>query len=144
VRVIIAALPDPDDETQYLLAVSKNNLVKASERPAIRYRIESSRMDADVPCITWGDMVAKSANAILADLAEAAKGRKVAEARMFLASFLASGEWMATKEIYAAAEAHGINKSAVERAKQKTLNLVAEKRDKGWGWRWTSGPQVPF
>src|SRR5688572_18570887 len=91
VRVMVAALPDPDDETRYLLAVSKNNLVRKSERPALAYEIVPWAGDPDIGCIAWGSTVEMSANEILAAQAEADKGGKVAEAQAFLETFLADG-----------------------------------------------------
>jgi putative DNA primase/helicase len=135
VRVIIATLPDPEDGSRYLLAVAKNNLVKKSKRPALAYTIVPAATDPDIGCIAWGRTVERSANEILAAQVEADKNNsgKVAEAKQFLETFLAAGVWVATVEILRAADAHGIKKSAVERAKAG-LSLTVEKRRGQWGW----------
>ena len=132
VRVIIAALPDPKDPTKYLFAIAKNNLVKKSERPALAYEIVPSATNPDIGCIAWGRVVELSANEILAAQAEADKHNtgKVKEAKVFLETFLASRGWVATKEIVAAADAHGIKKHNLERAKE-TLAIDVEKRKEG-------------
>jgi len=136
VRVIVAVLPDPNDETRYLLAVAKNNLVRKGDRPALSYAIVPAETDPDIGCIAWGRTVDMSANEILAAQIEADKNAngKVAEARDFLATFLAAHEWVGTIEILKAADAQGIKKSAVERAKAH-LGLTVEKQGAKWGWR---------
>ena len=143
VRVIIAALPDPEDESRYLLAVAKNNLVVKSKRPALAYGIVPSDTDPDIGRIAWGDAVEMSANEIFAAQAEADKNSsgKVGEAKEFLERLLASGEWMATTEILKAADANGLSKRAVQRAKDATT-VVAEKQGKHWGWRLPPPPKA--
>ena len=138
VRVIIAALPDPNDATTYLLAVAKNNLVKKSNRPALAYSIVPATADPDIGCIAWGATVDMSANEILAAQAEADKNNsgKVAEAKQFLETFLASGAWFATTDIVKAADAHGIKKHNLDRAKA-VLGIDVEKRKDKWGWMLT-------
>ena len=142
VRVIIAALPDPFREGSYLLAVAKNNLVKKSQRPALAYSIVPADTDPDIGAIAWGAAVEMSANEVLAAQVEADKNSsgKVADAKEFLEAFLASGEWIATTEIVKAADAHGIKKSAIDRAKVM-LCLGVEKRKDKWGWKL---PKLPY
>ncbi len=137
VRVIIAALPDPKDESHYLLAVAKNNLVAKSKRPALSYQIVPAKTDPDIGQIAWGRSVEMSANEIFAEQAEADKDNsgKVGEAKQFLELLLASGEWMPTTEIMKAAEANGLSKRAVQRAKDATATIAVEKQAKQWGWR---------
>jgi hypothetical protein len=71
VRVILAALPDPDDEsgTKFFFAVAKNNLVPRDRRPALRYEIVPSDFDKDIGRIAWGQKVDRSATEILQALA---------------------------------------------------------------------------
>lgn len=135
VRVVIAALHHPDDDTKYMLAVAKNNLVKKSERPALEYEIVPSEYDSDIGRIRWGATVDMSADEILAAKLEASKQNsgKVGEAREFLLQFLADGKWKATREVLAAADANGINKSAVDRAREG-LTIKAERSGDKWGW----------
>jgi putative DNA primase/helicase len=135
VRVIIAALPDPDVEHRYLLAVAKNNLVAKSKRPAITYEIVPWTDDPDIGRIAWGETVQKSANEILESQAEADQhsSGKVAEAKQLLEILLANGEWIATTDVLRAAEAHGVSKAAVQRAKT-SLDIVADRKGNKWGW----------
>lgn len=137
VRVIIAALPDPEDESTYLLAVAKNNLVVKSKRPALAYDIVPATTDPDIGRIEWGETVEMSANEILAEQAKTDKDKtgRVGEATEFLITLLASGKWVATNEIMKAADANGISKRAVQRAKEKDPSIVAEKEGTQWGWR---------
>jgi hypothetical protein len=143
VRVIIASLPDPGDGTRYLLAVAKNNLVVKSKRPALSYNIVPSEKDPDIGRIAWGGAVDMSANEIFAAQAEVDKDSsgKVGEAKQFLELLLASGEWMPTTEIMKAAEANGLSKRSVQRAKD-AATIVVEKKEKHWGWRLLSSPQA--
>jgi RecA-family ATPase len=146
VRVMLAALPDPNDETTYLLAVAKNNLVKKSQRPALAYAIVPAATDPDIGCIAWGRTVDMSANEILAAQAEADKNNsgKVAVAKQFLETFLAGGQWVATKELLKTAkELHGLAESAVRRAKDVLPQVQAEKQKGGWGWKWVATAELP-
>lgn len=139
VRVIIAALPDPeaDDDDHYLLAVAKNNLIQKKKRPAFKYEIVPWQDDPDIGCITWGGTVDMSAGEILLAHADADKDAsgKVADAKVFLETLLASGEWVATTEIMKAAkETQGLSEFAVRRARAK-LGITAEKHGKSWFWK---------
>ena len=142
VRVIIAALPDPEDESRYLLAVAKNNLVVKSKRPALGYDIVPAETDSDIGRIAWGGAVEMSANEIFAAQAEVDKDSsgKVGEAKQFLELLLASGEWMPTTEIMKAAEANGLSKRSVQRAKDAAA-IAVEKQAKHWGWRLLPSPR---
>jgi hypothetical protein len=143
VRVIVAALPDPIDPTRYLLAVSKNNLVKKDDRPALAYELVPSDSDPDIGRVAWGQTVALSANEILAAQVEADKNNsgKVADAKQFLERFLVSGEWTPTKEILnTAKEKHGLSEAALRRAKEAMPRVIAEKQKEAWGWRLTEEP----
>ena len=134
VRVILAALPDPDAD-RYLLAVAKNNLVQKQKRPAFAYEIVPWESDEDIGRIAWGEVVDMSANEILAAQAEADKGGKVAEAKTFLLERLASGEWVPSTEVFKDAhEGHGLSEKALRRAKD-TLPIQVEKQGKHWCWR---------
>jgi hypothetical protein len=143
VRVVVAALPHPDDDTKYMLAVAKNNLVKKSERPALEYEIVPSEYDSDIGRIAWGATVDMSADEILAATLEAKKQNtgKVGEARDFLERLLADGQWKPTKEIIAAGDANGFNKSSVERAKER-LPIKVERRGEKWGWLLAAEPEM--
>jgi hypothetical protein len=139
VRVILAALPDPDadDDGHYLLAVAKNNLVQKKQRPALAYEIVPSALDPDIGCISWGRTVDMSAGEILVAQSEANKDTsgKAAEAKVLLEELLASGEWVPTVEIMKTAkETHGLSEIAIRRARAK-LPIKAEKQGKPWFWR---------
>ena len=144
VRVIIAAIPDPEDEDgiRYLLAVAKNNLVKRSERPAFSYEIVPWDSDPDIGRITWGQMLDQSANEIFArskEVESSSKG-KVGEAKEFLTKLLAGGAQIPSKEVVSAAKANGISEAALHRAR-KEMSIVVEKQGAGWSWR---EEPVPF
>jgi hypothetical protein len=137
VRVIVAALPDPDDESRYMLAVAKNNLVPKTERPAIRYDIVPSVHDVTIGCIAWGEKVEMSAGEILCAQAEASKegSGKVTEAVAFLQELLALGEPMLSNDIIAHADQEkGLSQYSVKRAKAK-LPIKVDKQGKHWYWR---------
>jgi hypothetical protein len=139
VRVIIAALPDPmsRDNNDYLLAVAKNNLVAKNKRPAFAYRVVPWADDPDIGRIAWGKTVEMSANEILYKQVEKKKSDrgKAAQAAAFLEQFLASGEWVLTKDILKTAkEMHGLSEDAVRGGKDRVPSIVAEKRGVQWGW----------
>jgi putative DNA primase/helicase len=144
VRVILAALPDPDDDSRYLLAVAKNNLVAKSERPAIRYQIVPADSDSTIGRISWGERVEMSAGEILHAQADADKEPtgKVAEAMAFLKNHLASGDWMLSTEIMKDADQHGLSKPAVMRARVRLPDINIEKRGKHWYWRLESAGEA--
>ena len=139
VRVIVAALPDPeaDDDHHYVLAVAKNNLVQKQRRPAYAYEIVPWQDDPDIGRIQWGRAVSMSAGEILvahADVGQETTG-KVAEARAFLETFLASGDWVSTTDVMKAAkETAGLSEIAVRRARAR-LAITAEKHGKTWVWK---------
>lgn len=134
VRVILAALPDPEED-RYLLAVAKNNLVQKQKRPAFAYTIVPWECDEDIGRIAWGEVVNMSANEILIAQAEADKGGKKAEAQAFLEARLAEGDWVPSAEIFKdALEGHGLSDKALRRAKE-TMPIQVEKHGAKWFWR---------
>ena len=146
VRVIIAALPDPDseDDNHYLLAVAKNNLVAKSKRPALAYEIVPSADDPDIGQIAWGATVEKSANevleAIVAARAAAKHSGKVALAKEFLETYLPTDVWVLSKDIMKdGKELHGLSEDAIRRGKDELPEVIPEKRGAVWGWIRKSG-----
>jgi hypothetical protein len=151
VRVIVAALPDPEDDTKYLLAVAKNNLVAKNKRPALSYEIIPAADDPDIGCIAWGEKMEMSAGEILVAQALANKqaekekepAGKTGEAFAFLETFLADGAWRPTVDVMKTAkEMHGLSEFAVRRAKEK-LTIQVEKQGRQWFWRiGDAGPAI--
>ncbi|MES2360017.1 MAG: AAA family ATPase [Gemmatimonadota bacterium] len=143
VRVIVAALPDPDDPSKYLLAVAKNNLVAKNKRPALSYEIIPSKADPSIGSIAWGEKMEMSAGEILQAQAVANRQAeketephgKTGEALAFLETFLADEGWHPTVDIMKTAkELHGLSEFAVRRAKEKTT-IQVEKQGRQWFWR---------
>lgn len=137
VRVILAALPDPNDANRYLFAVAKNNLVDRKKRPALAYQIASCEQDPDTSRIVWGDAIHMSAGEILEAAAEKAKDKETgagAKARAFLRECLVTGDWVPAAEVFGKAEQQGISEKTLKRAKAK-LGVETRKRQERWHWR---------
>lgn len=137
-RVVLAALPDPEDPERYLFAVAKNNLVPRERRPAYAYRIVPSDRDATIGRIAWGEAVAASAGEILQAHADKDADREspsAARARELLAELLASGEWVPAAAAREAGEARGLSPQALGAARER-LGVQVRKRGRGaWYWR---------
>ena len=88
--------------------------------------------------VDWGDPLEGSARELMAVEQMDMAGEAVDEAETFLADALRAGP-MATREIKAAASAHGHTWRTVERAK-KSLGVVAAKGGFSDGWSWHLPP----
>jgi putative DNA primase/helicase len=84
--------------------------------------------------IDWGEALEGSARELMAVEQMDAAGEAVEEAETFLADVLRNGP-LATKEIKAAANAHGHTWRTLERAK-KSMGVVAVKGGFNAGWSW--------
>jgi len=84
--------------------------------------------------IDWGEALEGSARDLMAVEQPDDTGDALEDAEAFLLDMLRDGP-VATKEIRAAASAHGHKPRTVDRAKQ-TLNITATKAGFGGGWAW--------
>lgn len=137
-RVLLAALEDPENDGGHLLAVAKNNNVPKSERPSVRYRIESWEKNPAVAQMVWGASVDLSASEVLRKLAERDvlhNGRlsAVDEAVAFLTTLFHSKKEIPATEVISLADDAGISEKTLKRAKQKA-GLTSRQTDAGWVW----------
>jgi thioredoxin-like negative regulator of GroEL len=136
---MIKAAPSSPDVTFQLGVVNlaENRFKDAEEAFRRAYQLNPAN-SRGLMGIVETNMAQNKTEAALALLqAEADKNNtgKVAEAKQFLETFLASGTWVATTDIVKAAEAYGVKKSAVERARDILgSRITPERRKEGWGW----------
>jgi putative DNA primase/helicase len=134
-RTAFVAIEEPETDRRLLLAVKSNIGPPA---PGIAYRLVPAQTDKGIEAIRveWdGEPVDITANEAMNAAAEAAKnsGQKQ-EAERFLETMLADGP-VAADRIIAAAEANGISKRTLDRAK-KSLRVVSEKDEFRGSWAW--------
>jgi hypothetical protein len=142
-RHVYVVVEDPNVEGRRLFVKAKNNL--APDKAALPYIIgvnpkighdEASGTDIAAPFIIWGtELVTVTANEAMQ--AAAGGGRSASarrEAEEFLRERLADGRRIKTTEIEEEAEAHGISRSALKRAR-KELGVRTWK-DKRLGGDW--------
>jgi hypothetical protein len=134
-RTAFIAIEEVDGDRRLLLPVKSNIGPTAA---GIAYRLEPAVTGSGIETIRvlWDpDPVDISANEALAAAAEAAKGGgQKREAEEFLLAYLEAGAMPADK-VTAAAEANGISRRTLERAKGR-LRIISEKDSYRGGWTW--------
>jgi putative DNA primase/helicase len=124
---VVTMDPDSKDEDRRLFLPVKNNLARLGQ--GLAFRVEQVMVEADgiatpVSHVRWleEETVERSANAVLAELAEA-RDSAVGQAEDFLREFLAGGRCRMT-DVQQAAKGHGHAWRTVERAK-RSLGVVS-------------------
>lgn len=133
-RIVLMAIDEPDSERLVILSV-KNNIGPMAA--GLGYWIVAHDLGNGIVSsgIEWDqEPVAVTANEALRASGAGAPGA-VDEAKEFLEQFLADGPHTAT-EVREAAEANGIAKRTLARAK-KELGVISEKGDFEGGWSWS-------
>ena len=133
-RVVWIVGTDPDDEDRRALAVSKNNLAAFPE--TIGYELVNTP-PLNVGRVEWGGPLSLSADDLVRPPVPSRPSPAQEAASAFVLDALADGPRLA-RELYEAAEADGISKRSLVRAKSK-LNIEAERRggaggDGAWYW----------
>jgi hypothetical protein len=140
-----------DDDGRRIMVRGKNNLAQVKDK-ALAYYINSKSvgMSADAPpvevfapYVVWEkehvDVTASEAlSAAAANKTPTARD----EAKKFLADLLANGP-LPSKDVEEAAEANGISRRTLFRAKAALKNIIVKKDadDGGWTWRLTEKDQ---
>lgn len=138
-RSILSVARNPDDKTGRVLAVGYSNY--ATTYPSLAFRVESVDGE-DVARIKWVGPSHHDADALAAPF-QIGEGPAQIEAEEFLTDLLApAGNVVPATEVYAAAEAAGLTKGTLRRAKT-SLGVRVSKlgMEGGWGWSLpTEGP----
>jgi putative DNA primase/helicase len=132
-RIVLATLKDPQDSERYLLAISKNNLIKREDRKTLSYSIVPSDFDPEIGRILWGDVVDVSAEDVLQAHENARRGGQTAEAERFIRDALAAGPVLSTM-IEQDANARGISRATLWRARKDMPDVGARKIGRTWSW----------
>jgi putative DNA primase/helicase len=137
-RMSFITITDPDDSSRTLLLAGKNNIGRKAE--GLAYRIESAFVGPDEKILTsrivWDNIPVRiSANEALEREAERRRGNSRAEAEDFLRDRLASGgEGVSAKEVEEEADARGISKITLKRARKK-MGVQTRKNGFQGDWR---------
>ncbi len=118
-RFVYLITKSPDDEDTRVLSCSKVNF--AREPKSLTFRIDplaDTLKDQDRSRFTWGEFVDWTSDDLVAPRDNSAKGAKVSEAEAFLKELLADKP-MDALAIIRAAEARGISKRTVQRARER-------------------------
>jgi RecA-family ATPase len=134
-RMSFICITDPDDKTRTLFLAGKNNIGRKAE--GIAYRIEQCLVGPDQSVlasrICWDHTPVRiSADEALRREAENSKGGAMAEAKEFLRDNLEAP--MPASDLEGKAEAHGISKATLRRAR-KALKVQAKKDGYQGAWR---------
>ena len=136
-RMAFAVLEDPDDPTRRLFLHAKNNL--AAPPQGLAFRLEQKligevgkRMFAS--CVKWeAEPVDMTADAAMASGGAAEGEGKLEAAEEFIKEVLTPGQHVSVNEFNKQAEALGISKRTLRRARAK-LGVKALKGDFAGGW----------
>jgi putative DNA primase/helicase len=136
-RMTFIVIKDPDNSARTLLLAGKNNIMRKAD--GMGYSTESAFVGPDGVILTsrivWDSLpVCMSANEALEREAERKRGSSSAEAEGFLRERLGNGGGVLSKDLEGEAEAYGIKKRTLERARRK-LGVKAQKDGYAAGWR---------
>jgi hypothetical protein len=132
-RHVYVTVDDPNVQGRKLFVRAKNNL--APDKAALSYGIgvnpqvgQDAGKDIEAPYIVWGsELVSVTANeAMQAAAGGGASANAMREAVEFLQDRLSGGRQVKTNEIEEEAQAHGISRATLLRARRK-LGVKAEK-----------------
>lgn len=134
-RVGLLVGRDPEDEDRLVLASTKNNL---AHRPAsLAFRVVSALDDPDTSTIEWEGSCLLNASDLLSMPSRGERTTAVDEAAQWLKEKLADGP-RAAAEMYDLAEAAGIKKHALHRARKQVADTERTGGVSGSGyWVWS-------
>jgi hypothetical protein len=133
-RSVLLAAKDPDEEGAFVLASIKNNL--GPPPAAIGYRI-AGRDGAAL--IEWGEESRHTAETLLA-VPDPERNSRLREAEQFLLQTLADGLEHEQPEVEEEAQAQGIKKRTLERARAQLGSagkVISRKTGMNGGWVWS-------
>ena len=135
-RVVLATVKPADTEAPRRLVRAKSNL--GPDTGGFEYTLFGAPVpgqEFNAQRVEWGEILEGSARELMACEQPDDSGDALEDAEEFLLDILRDGP-VATKEIRAAASAHGHKPRTVDRAKQ-SLNITATKAgfDGGWAWK---------
>ena len=134
-RVGLLVGRDPEDEDRLVLASTKNNLAHRPE--SLAFRVVSALVDPGTSIIEWEGPCSLSASDILSTPGRGGSTTAVDEAVEWLKEMLADGPRPAA-EMYDAAEAAGIKKHALQRARRQVADTERTGGVSGSGfWVWS-------
>ena len=142
-RIAWMVLKDPRNAQRRLLLPLKSNL--GPDALGFAYRIVSAGPE-DAPKVEWdSDRVTETADEVLSRRRgrreRAGHGEALEQACAFLRTFLADGPRLAT-EVFEGAEAHGIGKPSLKRAKEPLGIITSKESGKLDGkWTWSLPPE---
>lgn len=131
--------PDPEDETQRVLACIKSNL--AAEPPSLSYRLESAP-GTHVARVVWCGESKHAAASLLSSAGSEEERSERDEAAEWVVAYLADKGGVANAgDVVKAAARDGIAKTTLTRAR-KRAGVTTEKAGFGGGWLWRlDGPR---
>jgi putative DNA primase/helicase len=138
-RVVLATVKPADTEEPRRLVRAKSNI--GPDSGGFAYTLFGTLVpghDFSAQRIDWGAALEGSARELMAVEQMDMAGEAVDDAESFLGDILQAGP-MATREIKAAANAHGHTWRTLERAK-KSMGVVAVKGGFNEGWSWQLPP----
>ena len=129
VRSGLVVAKDPEDPERRILAANKHNLSRAA--PSLVFRVETASNGA--ARVAWGGTSSLSAGDILREPADPEQRSALSEAKDFLLKELADGR-VAAELVEKDADAAGISKRTLKRAK-RALGVGSDKESDGsWSW----------
>lgn len=134
-RVGLLVGRDPEDEDRLVLASTKNNLAHRSA--SLAFRVVSAPDDPDTSTIEWEGSCPLGASDLLSAPSRGERTTAIDEAAEWLKSTLADGPRLAS-EMYAAAEAAGIKKRVLQKARHRVAETERVGGISGSGhWVWS-------
>ena len=133
-RAVWLFAENPDSAGEYLMLHGKMNVARKQESRCYQMKERNLVIEGEpaaVPFIEWGETSKVDAERVLGAAASRDRAEKIADASKWLSEFLTQDK--PAKEVYEAAEQHGIAKRTLERAKSK-LRIESEKTENGWVW----------
>jgi hypothetical protein len=122
---------DPDDESKFILSVTKTNIAKMP--PSLSYSVKAN--PAEIPFIVWHGVSQHTAASILSEQAGGNEERSaVKDAEGFLEEYLMTGA-RDVPDIFKEARKAGIAEKTLRRAKSR-LGIKARKSTFKEGWVW--------
>jgi hypothetical protein len=123
---------DPDDESKFVLSVTKTNIAKMPS--SLSYSVKAN--PTDIPFIDWHGPSKHTASSILSEQADSSAGDRsaVKEAEDFLNEYLKTGA-RDVPDIFKEARKAGIADKTLRRAKSR-LGIRARKSSLKEGWVW--------
>jgi hypothetical protein len=133
-RSILSVERNPDDKASRVLAAGYGNY--ATEYPSLAFHLESVAGE-DVARVVWDGVSRHDADALAGVRLTGADRGALSEAEDFLTELLAPpGRLVPAREVMAGAEAAGISKDTLRRAKE-SIGAKVQKDGLAGGWNWS-------